>query len=115
MARIAFDNSYARELPGLYVRWQPSAAPAPRLLYFNDALAAELGLDAEVLRGPDGAAFFAGNALPAGAEPIAQAYAGPQNSRLSETEGCPKSRAFNSRAPPVMASRNVPARLAARR
>ena len=78
MARIAFDNSYARELPGLYVRWQPSAAPAPRLLYFNDALAAELGLDADVLRGPDGAAFFAGNALPAGAEPIAQAYAGHQ-------------------------------------
>ncbi len=78
MAAIAFDNTYARELPGLYVPWQPAAVAAPRLLYFNDALAAELGLDAAALRGPEGAAIFAGNALPAGAEPIAQAYAGHQ-------------------------------------
>ncbi|HRP29425.1 MAG TPA: hypothetical protein PLG77_13425, partial [Burkholderiaceae bacterium] len=60
MAAIAFDNTYARELPGLYVPWQPAAVAAPRLLYFNDALAAELGLDAAALPGPDGAAIFAG-------------------------------------------------------
>ncbi len=78
MTSFAFDNSYARELPGFYVAWQPAPVPAPRLLYFNDALAAELGLDAAALRGDAGAALFAGNTLPEGAEPIAQAYAGHQ-------------------------------------
>ncbi len=78
MPHFAFDNSFARELPGLCVPWQPAAVPAPRLLFFNDALAHELKLDAAALRGAEGAALFAGNALPDGAEPIAQAYAGHQ-------------------------------------
>jgi uncharacterized protein YdiU (UPF0061 family) len=75
---IAFDNTYARELPGTYVAWKPAAAPAPELLYLNRALADELGLDAAALASAEGAALFAGNALPEGAEPIAQAYAGHQ-------------------------------------
>ncbi|MCW5667492.1 MAG: YdiU family protein [Piscinibacter sp.] len=78
MPPFAFDNSYARELPGAYVPWKPTPAPAPRLLYLNEPLADELGLDAAALRGPEGAALFAGNAVPEGAEPIAQAYAGHQ-------------------------------------
>ena len=78
MQTFAFDNSYARELPGFYVPWQPEAVPAPRLLFLNEALARELGLDAAALHGAEGAALFAGNALPSGAEPIAQAYAGHQ-------------------------------------
>lgn len=78
MMPFAFDNTYARELPGTYVPWKPAAVPAPRLLFFNEPLAAELGLDATALRGDDGAALFAGNLLPDGAEPIAQAYAGHQ-------------------------------------
>ena len=76
--QFRFDNSYARDLPGLYVPWKPAEVPAPRLLYLNEALARELGLDPLALRGSDGAAFFAGNTLPDGAEPIAQAYAGHQ-------------------------------------
>ena len=78
MAAFVFDNSYARELPGFYVDWQPERVPQPRLVFLNDALAAELGLD---LAGLDAAALaelFSGNALPAGAQPIAQAYAGHQ-------------------------------------
>jgi len=78
MTPFGFDNTYARELPGSYVAWKPVAVPAPRLLFFNHALAAELRLDAAALRGDEGAALFAGNALPADAEPIAQAYAGHQ-------------------------------------
>jgi uncharacterized protein YdiU (UPF0061 family) len=78
MASFGFDNSYARELPGLYAAWQPAAVPAPRLLFLNEALATELQLDAALLRGAEGAALFAGNALPDDAEPIAQAYAGHQ-------------------------------------
>jgi len=78
VAMFRFDNSFARELQGLYVPWRPAAVPAPRLLFFNHSLAAELGLDVALLDGPAGAATFAGNALPAGAEPLAQAYAGHQ-------------------------------------
>jgi uncharacterized protein YdiU (UPF0061 family) len=75
---FAFDNSYARDLEGLYVPWQPAVVPAPRLLFLNRDLAAELGLDAAALGGDDGAALFAGNRLPDGATPLAQAYAGHQ-------------------------------------
>ncbi len=76
--RFGFDNTYARELPGSFVAWQPAKAPAPRLLFFNEALAAELGLDAGSLGGAQGAEVFSGNLLPSDAEPIAQAYAGHQ-------------------------------------
>ena len=75
---FAFDNSYVRELAGLYEPWRPAPAPAPRLLALNDALAEELGADPAALRAPDGVAVLAGNAVPAGAEPVAQAYAGHQ-------------------------------------
>jgi len=82
-----FDNSYARDLQGLYLPWQPAAAPAPRLLYLNHALSAELGLDAAALQGEDGAALFTGNRLPEGAAPLAQAYAGHQFGSFSPQLG----------------------------
>jgi len=78
MTGIRFDNSFARALPGFYVPWKPAPVPAPRLLFLNHPLAEELGLDAATLDGPDGAALFTGNAVPGGAEPLAQAYAGHQ-------------------------------------
>jgi len=77
-ALFDFDNSYARELEGLYVPWQPAAAPAPRLVRLNRGLAAELGLDADALAAPPGLAVLSGNRVPAGAAPLAQAYAGHQ-------------------------------------
>ena len=78
MLHIPFDNTYARQLPGLYASARPATAPAPRLLFLNGALATELGLDSAALRSPDGLTLLAGNVLPAGAEPLAQAYAGHQ-------------------------------------
>ena len=45
---------------------------------FNESLARTLGLDLELGQAPDAAAIFGGNALPDGARPIAQAYAGHQ-------------------------------------
>ena len=75
---FAFDNTYARDLEGLYVPWKPAGSPAPRLLELNADLADELGLDARTLAGPNGLAVFAGNAVPEGAQPLAQAYAGHQ-------------------------------------
>jgi uncharacterized protein YdiU (UPF0061 family) len=73
-----FDNTWVRELPGTYVAARPAVPSAPRLLFVNHPLAHELGLDADALDGPEGAAVFAGATVPAGAEPIAQAYAGHQ-------------------------------------
>jgi len=73
-----FDNSYARDLPGFHVSWKPAVPPEPRLVKFNAPLARDLGLDAAVLEGTAGTAIFSGAALPEGATPIAQAYAGHQ-------------------------------------
>ena len=77
-ASLRLDNTYARDLPGFSVPWRPEAAPAPKSLFFNAELAEELRLDACALSGEAGAALFAGNTVPEGAEPIAQAYAGHQ-------------------------------------
>ncbi|MDF2724532.1 MAG: hypothetical protein K0Q59_4207, partial [Paenibacillus sp.] len=74
----SFDNSYAR-LPTLFfTRQQPASVRSPRLVIFNRTLAAELGLNASALESGEGAAIFAGNRIPEGAEPLAQAYAGHQ-------------------------------------
>jgi len=75
---FAFDNSYVRELDGLYEPWRAERVPMPRLLALNEELALELGLDAEALRAPDGVAALVGNATPDGAASVAQAYAGHQ-------------------------------------
>ncbi|MGV3570436.1 MAG: protein adenylyltransferase SelO [Ramlibacter sp.] len=74
---FAFDNTWARELQGFHVPWQPAKVAAPRLVFFNDALAAELGVDRAAVEA-EGAALFGGNTVPAGADPLAQAYAGHQ-------------------------------------
>jgi serine/tyrosine/threonine adenylyltransferase len=84
---IAFDNSYARELPSAGARWQPARAAAPQLLFANLPLAEELGLPQQLMTGPDAAALWAGNVLPEGAEPFAQAYAGHQFGRFSPQLG----------------------------
>jgi len=72
-----FDNTYARDLDGLYARQDPVPVDAPRLVRFNRELALDLGIDAERIDG-EMTAVFAGNVVPPGAEPIAQAYAGHQ-------------------------------------
>ena len=75
---MTFDNSYARLPERFYSRVEPASVPAPVLLAFNNGLAGELGLD-ELADGDEAlAAVFAGNRVPAGAEPIALAYAGHQ-------------------------------------
>ena len=72
-----FDNSYARLPQSLYRRVHPVPVADPKLLILNEQLASELGVDAGALR-EAGADLFAGNRLPEGTDPIAQAYAGHQ-------------------------------------
>ncbi len=78
MAGWRFEHTYA-ELPQLFhAPAAPTEVREPRLVAFNRPLAAALGLDAEAIERLGGAAIFAGNGLPQGAKPIAQAYAGHQ-------------------------------------
>ena len=86
-ALFSFDNSYARELDGFYRQVQPEAASKPKLIRLNHALAEELQADVAQLAGPEGVAVLAGNLLPAGAEPLAQAYAGHQFGNFSPRLG----------------------------
>ncbi|WP_010272509.1 protein adenylyltransferase SelO [Paenibacillus senegalensis] len=73
-----FDNSYAR-LPDLFfTRLDPNPVNSPELALLNDRLAETLGLNAEALRSREGTAILAGNEIPEGASPLAQAYAGHQ-------------------------------------
>ncbi|MFZ6749203.1 protein adenylyltransferase SelO [Undibacterium sp. Ren11W] len=86
-AGLVFDNSYARELTGLYAPWQAAQVPQASMTKLNLALAAELGLDAAALGTELGVAIFSGNQVPAGATPLAQAYSGHQFGRFSPQLG----------------------------
>ncbi|WP_202530799.1 protein adenylyltransferase SelO [Maritimibacter harenae] len=71
---IAFDNSYARLPDTFYSRLSPEPVSRPEIVALNRPLADELGIDPDALT----ADILAGNALPDGAEPLAQLYAGHQ-------------------------------------
>jgi len=73
-----FDNSYARLPERFYASVYPEPVEGPVLLKFNEALAAELGIDADLTDPQRLAAIFAGNVVPQGATPLAMAYAGHQ-------------------------------------
>ena len=75
---ISFDNSYARLPDQFWARVDPTPVAAPGLVRVNTALAGQLGIDPDELATAEGVAVLAGNCVPAGAEPIALAYAGHQ-------------------------------------
>ena len=72
------EHTYAGLPDVFFARVKPTPVRAPRLIQLNRALAEQLGFAPDVLAGEEGAAVFAGNRLPPGAEPLAQAYAGHQ-------------------------------------
>ncbi|GGN94658.1 protein adenylyltransferase SelO [Saccharibacillus kuerlensis] len=73
-----FDNSYARLPQQFYSSLPPVPVREPKAVVLNDQLAAELGLDPKWLHSEEAARVFAGNEVPEGSEPLAQAYAGHQ-------------------------------------
>ncbi|GAA4669167.1 protein adenylyltransferase SelO [Nocardioides nanhaiensis] len=75
---VRLSHRFADALPELARPWRAQEAPQPQLLVLDEQVAGELGLDAAWLRSPEGARFLAGNAVPPGAEPVAQCYAGHQ-------------------------------------
>ncbi|UII56433.1 YdiU family protein [Cytobacillus spongiae] len=70
------DHTYT-QLPKMFFDLQqPVPVNAPEIVVLNDRLAASLGLDAEALK--EDVKVFAGNEVPDGTFPLAQAYAGHQ-------------------------------------
>ncbi|MED3690918.1 YdiU family protein [Peribacillus butanolivorans] len=72
------DNSYARLPEKFFTSTNPTPVRSPELIILNEQLAASLGLDVQSLQSEDGVAILAGNKIPEGASPLAQAYAGHQ-------------------------------------
>src|SRR5579862_572474 len=75
---ILFDNTYAKLPERFFAKQRPAHVPEPKLIRLNLGLAAKLSIDTGWLESADGIAVLAGNAIPEGAEPIAQAYASHQ-------------------------------------
>src|SRR5262249_1532769 len=73
-----FQHTYAALPANFFARVAPTPVASPRLIKLNYPLAEHLGLDPELLDGPEGADILSGKRLPDGAEPIAMAYAGHQ-------------------------------------
>lgn len=66
-----FNNSYIKLPKIFYTKQYPTTVCDPKLIIFNHSLAASLGVPLQL-------EVFAGNEIPKGAEPLAQAYAGHQ-------------------------------------
>ncbi|WP_028550264.1 protein adenylyltransferase SelO [Paenibacillus sp. UNC451MF] len=73
-----FDNSYARLPETMFTKLNPTPVSSPNLIILNGPLAAYLGLNVQALQSNAGLAVLAGNQIPEGALPLAQAYAGHQ-------------------------------------
>ena len=73
---IPFDNSYARLPAAFHTRLNPMPVKGPKLIHFNQSLAASMEItyetEAELVNA------FSGNHPPEGSAPLAQAYAGHQ-------------------------------------
>jgi serine/tyrosine/threonine adenylyltransferase len=72
------DNTYARLPDVLFAPAQPATVREPRVSILNHRLADELGLDLGAMSPGSADTLFAGQDLPGGSRPIAQAYAGHQ-------------------------------------
>ncbi|MVP00664.1 protein adenylyltransferase SelO [Paenibacillus lutrae] len=73
-----FDNSYARLPETFFTRLNPTPVASPQMAILNEGLAESLGLNNQVLGSEEGVEVLAGNRVPEGALPLAQAYAGHQ-------------------------------------
>ncbi len=73
-----FDNSYLTLPQRFFSKLKPTAVANPTMVILNHELAQSMELDFSILNRNQQAELFAGNCLPEGSEPFAQAYAGHQ-------------------------------------
>lgn len=71
-------NTYASLPKFFFTEIEPSKVPEPEMVVLNKKLAEKIGLDFEELSSKENIGIFAGNKLPEGSKPIAQAYGGHQ-------------------------------------
>jgi len=72
------DNSYARLPKSFFTHINLNPVRSPKLIILNYPLAKSLGLNIQALKSKDGVAVLAGNQIPEGTLPLAQAYAAHQ-------------------------------------
>ncbi len=75
---VVLGSRFASAVPEMAVAWRAAEPPQPRVLVLDEALAVSLGLDPAWLRTDEGVRLLVGTGVPAGATPVAQAYAGHQ-------------------------------------
>ncbi|NLB80770.1 MAG: YdiU family protein [Clostridiaceae bacterium] len=80
MANIGWnlENSYAGLPEPFFTCLKPAPVHSPKLIVLNYPLVTSLGLNDRALQNNEGLAVLAGNQIPEGALPLAQAYAGHQ-------------------------------------
>lgn len=76
--RSRWDNSYGRLPPQLYTRLAPTPLPDPYLVAWSPRAAELIGLPPAAEQDAALQAQLVGNAVPAGADPLAAVYAGHQ-------------------------------------
>ncbi|MDG1325283.1 MAG: YdiU family protein [Opitutales bacterium] len=72
------ESTYSDLPPVLFSQLSPTPVSQPKLVIFNEKLAEEIGLNLSGMSMKDRTGLFAGNLVPEGTEPFAQAYAGHQ-------------------------------------
>ena len=77
-APFDFKNTYAGLPERFFVRLNPTPVRSPQLIRLNNGLAKHLGIDPNQLQTMQGVEILSGNRIPAGAAPLAMAYAGHQ-------------------------------------
>ncbi|MEO0906051.1 MAG: YdiU family protein [Pseudomonadota bacterium] len=85
--KLNFDNSLAREFPGLCRPSRPAMPSRPRLLLFNAGLADSLSKDAVPTKCSKLTDLLSGQIDFAGSQPVATAYAGHQFGRYASLLG----------------------------
>ncbi|GAB2914090.1 YdiU family protein [Rhodococcus aerolatus] len=84
---VSLSHQFVDVLPEMARPGHGADTPAPQLVVLNEALAAELGLDADWLRSPAGVGLLTGTVVPEGAHPVAQQYAGHQFAHFNPRMG----------------------------
>ena len=77
-APFDFNNTFVRLPERFFARLDPTPVQSPQLVRLNDGFAEHLGIDPDHLKTVQGVRILSGNTVPAGAEPLAMAYAGHQ-------------------------------------
>lgn len=75
---LPFDNSFLRLSPTLYSEVAPQGFAAPHLVSVNPAVAGLLDLDPAEAQRPEFVAFFSGQQILPGSQPLAMKYTGHQ-------------------------------------